>query len=193
MGLKGQMFLVGAFVLCMLLATVIIGKNAIVVSVPQDQARNMFTNMLSESKNTLNIIAKENPTTYNIKNRLLEYMIFLDRTGKDHKTNISGYFIVGMPSGDGMNVTIANFGKETMSNIIVRINESEKTVSSLEHNNATTLVFENAPDYLKFNYTYSDPDAETFTEEVNTTKRLFCFVKLRFLSEEDLKQSVSFN
>ncbi len=193
---KGQMFIVGAFVICILLATAAVGKNAIKIYAPEDTTKNMFSNILSESKNTVNIIAKENLTSKNMENRLLEYLAFTSRVGEEHKINLSGYFLVAMPTGNDLNVTLVNFNKKPMTGIKICVNSSEKTINSLTHNNAATITFTNVPDYLKFNYTYSEYNGtatETLTEEINTTKRLFSYLKLRFLSGEDIKQSVSFN
>ncbi|MCK5474485.1 MAG: hypothetical protein KAI53_03700 [Candidatus Aenigmarchaeota archaeon] len=186
----------GAFVICILLATVTVGKNSINLYYPEDTTKNMFSNILSESKSTINIIAKENLTSKNMENRLLEYMTFISRVGEEHKINLSGYFLVAMPTGNNLNVTLVNFNKKPMTDIKIYVNASEKTISSLTHNNATTITFTDVSDYLKFNYTYSEYNgtaAETLSEEINTTKRIFSYIKLRFLSGEDIKQSVSFN
>ncbi|MCK4550830.1 MAG: hypothetical protein KAT91_02660 [Candidatus Aenigmarchaeota archaeon] len=194
MGLKkGQMFIVGAFVLCLLLATVVIGKNSVSSIVSFDSTNYLFENLLHESKSIVNIIAKENMSSENIGHRILEYSAFTNRFGQEHKMNTSGYFIVAVPVGDDMNVSVINFEKQQMVDIKIRINGTEKTISTLAHNSAKTVVFTNVPDYMNFNYTYIDSDQNTQTQEENTTKRLFSFVKLRFVSGEDIKQSVYFN
>ena len=193
---KGQVFLIGAFVLCIMIATAVSGRSSLINAVPFDGTKHSFSNTILESKKTINLIAKENMTSYNMENRLLEYSLFLDRIGKEHNMNITGYFIVAIPNGDDMNVSIINFGKYTMTDIIIRINDIDTVFGSVTSMQSDTKTISTVPEFMEFNYSYLESNGisdELFSEEVNTSKKVFSYIKIRFENPKNARQSISFN
>ncbi|NOR85365.1 hypothetical protein GQ473_04550 [archaeon] len=193
---KGQVFLIGAFVLCIMIASVVSGRSSLINDVPFDTTKNSFSNTILESKKVINIIAKENMTSYNMENRLLEYSLFLNRIGKEHNMNITGYFIVAIPNGADMNVSIINFGNYEMKDITIRINDTDTVFGSVKSMQSDTKIISNVPQFMSFNYSYLESTGisdELFSEEVNTSKKLFTYTKIRFENPKNARQSISYN
>ena len=193
---KGQVFLIGAFVLCIMIATAVSGRSSLINTMPFDSTKHSFSNVILESKKTINIISKENLTSYNMENRLLEYSLFLDRIGKEHNMNITGYFIIAIPYGDDMNVSVINFGKSTMKDIKINLNDTENLFGSINSMQSNTKTISTVPEYMKFNYSYLESNGisdEYFSEEINTSKKVFSYIKIRFENNNNARQSISFN
>ena len=193
---KGQVFLIGAFVLCIMIATAVSGRSSLINTMPFDGTKHSFSNTILESKKTINIIAKENMTSYNLENRLLEYSFFLDRIGKEHNMNVTGYFVVAIPNGNDMNVSIINFGKYAMEDITIRINDTDTVFGSVMSMQSETKTITNVPEFMTFNYSYLESNGisdEFFSEEENTSKKMFSYIKIRFENTKNARQSISFN
>ena len=159
------------------------GRSSLVNTMPFDGTKNLFSNTLLESKKTINIVAKENMTSYNMENRLIEYSLFLNRIGKEHNMNITGYFIVAIPNGDDMNVSVINFGKSAMKDIKININDTENSFGSINSMQSDTKIILNVPEFMNFNYSYFESNGTSdnlFGEEVNTSKKVF----FRYLLEQ---------
>ena len=193
---KGQMFLIGAFVLCILIASTIAGKSSLSNTTPFDDTKNTFSNMILENQKVINIILKENMTSDNLENRLIEHSIFLDRIGKEHSLDLTGYFIVAIPVGDNLNISIMNFGKKSMKDIKVRINDTETIIGDIESMRVNTTTIANVPEFMKFNYSYLESNGindELYGDQTNTNKRVFSYSKLRFENTKNVRQSITFN
>ena len=193
---KGQVFLIGAFVLCIMIAMAVSGRSSLANTMPFDGTKNLFSNTLLESKKTINIIAKENMTSYNMENRLLEYSLFLDRIGKEHNMNMTGYFIVAIPNGDDMNVSVINFGKYALKDINISINDTATAFGTVNSMQSDTKTISNVPEFMEFNYSYLESNGTSdnlFGEEVNTSKKVFSYIKIRFENNNNARQSITFN
>ena len=193
---KGQMFLVGALILCAAIAGAVISTKSLYMTTPSNFADDMFSNIEYESRYVLNLIAKENATSKNIENRMIEYMSFIEYMAIERNIKHTGYFIIALPIDDDLNVTLINYNDAQINSVDITVNGTTKSTASLPHKEAITMTFEDVPDYMTFNYTLSYLDGTsliTQTDEINMTRRLFSAVNIRFVSGDTIRQSLFFN
>ncbi|NOQ55397.1 MAG: hypothetical protein GQ477_01180 [Nanohaloarchaea archaeon] len=193
---KGQMFLVGALILCAAIAGAAISTKAVSMTTPNNFADDMFSNIENENRYVLNLIAKENVTSKNIEHRMIEYMSFIDHMALERNIKYTGYFIIALPINDDLNVTIINYNKALIDSADIIIDGTKKSVVFLPHKDSVTMTFDDVPDYMTFNYTVSYSDGIsliTQTDEINMTRRLFSAVNIRFKSGDNIRQSLLFN
>lgn len=183
---KAQWFVVGAFLIITMISAVIMGKNAVKIDDDMNPIqRQIFKNIKGDSGIALNSVLYENRTSENLEMRLKDYSNFIRDFGKIHAINITSYLIVGLPAGNGVNVTVVNFQRSSMQPIEITINGTTKNISSLADGSAATLAFSSAPDYFTINYTITTPgEPLTESESANMTKKVFSAVKLRVESKD---------
>ncbi|MBW6462266.1 MAG: hypothetical protein K0B07_04430 [DPANN group archaeon] len=193
---KGQMFLVGALILCAAIVGAVISTKSVYIATSSNFADDMFSNMEYESKYVVNLIAKENATSNNIEHRMIEYMSFLDYMALERNIKYSGYLIIALPVGNDLNVTLINYNNALINSAEITVAGTTKSTASLPHKEATTITFEDVPDNMFLNYTisyYDGSTTKTNTDELNITRRLFSAVKIRFVSGDNIRQSIFFN
>lgn len=193
---KGQMFLVGALILCAAIAGAVISTKSVYMTTPSNFADSMFSNMEYESRYVVNLIAKENATSKNIEHRMIEYMSFLDYMALERNIKYSGYFIIALPVGNDLNVTLLNYNKAMIDSAEITVAGTTKSTVFLSHKDSVTMTFDDVPDNMTFNYTlsyYDGTSTKTNTDETNITRRLFSAVNIRFLSGDNIRQSIFFN
>ena len=193
---KGQMFLVGALILCAAIAGAVISTKSVYMTTPSNFADSMFSNLESESRYVVNLIAKENATSKNIEHRMIEYMSFLDYMALERNIKYSGYFLIALPLGNDLNVTLINYNKAMIDSAEITVAGTTKSTAFLPHKDSVTMTFDDVPDFFKFNYTisyYDGVSTVTMADETNMTRRLFSAVNIRFLSGDNIRQSIFFN
>ena len=183
---KAQWFVIGAFLIITMISAIVMGKNAVKLGDDLDPLqRQIYKNIKADIDIALNSILHEEQTSENLEMRLEDYSNFVREFGKIHAINISTYFIVGLPSGNDVNVTVVNFQKTAMQPIEITINGTTKNISNLADGTSETITFESVPDYFIVNYTITTPgDLLPESESTNMTKRVFSAVKLRVESKD---------
>ncbi|MFH1472331.1 MAG: hypothetical protein ABIF85_05505 [Nanoarchaeota archaeon] len=183
---KAQWFIVGAFLIITMISAVIMGKNAVNLSDDLDPLqRQIYKNIKADIDIALNSVLYEERTSENLQMRLKDYSNFIRDFGKIHTINISTYLIVGLPSGNDINVTVINFQKTAMQPIEITINGTTKNISMLLDGTAETVTFTSVPDYFTVSYTIATPgESLPESESINMTKRVFSAVKLRVESRD---------
>jgi|GEM_PF-1951533 len=183
---KGQWFIVGAFLIITMISAIIMGKNAVKIDEDMNPIqKEIFKNVEGDREIALNSVLYENRTSENLETRLKEYSSFIRDFGRVHAINITTYLIVGLPTGNGVNVTVVNFQKAPMQPITIAINGTEKNISNLADGAAETIAFDSVPDYFTVNYTITTPgESLPEIESTNMTKRVFSAVKLRVESSD---------
>ncbi len=197
---KAQWFIIGGLLIITMILSVALSRNQVQIGQNiEPWQKYVFDNIKTDSRSAINSILAENATSDNIEARLRDYSNFLRNFGNGRGINITSYFIVGLPSGNGINVTIVNFQKAKMQPIAITINETTQSVAQISDTGSNTLVFNSVPDYFTVNYTVTEINAagisETDNQTLTTTKRAFSAIKLRVASKDgnQVWQNVEWN
>ncbi len=189
---KGQWLLITALIFSITLTSVVVmtsDKKDI-----QDISygnKNMFDNIKQESQNAINIILSENHTSGHLNTNLKIYTEYLKQYANEHNTDITGYYIIGIPHQNNLNITVANFLNTPMQNLNLTVASDTKYTLHLNNGNFTTFHFTSIPDTFQFtyNFTYKDKSS-TITMQNNThnttTKRIFSILQLNLESENEI-------
>jgi len=189
-GRKGQWFLIAGITIISMMTLVALSRTQVQIGQSSEPwQKYLFENIKTESASAINAILYENATSKNVEESLRDYLDFLEKFGDAHNTNISAYFIVGLPSGSGMNVSIINFDGDTLHNFSMALNGTVKTLGIIPNKNSTTIVFSTVPDYFVVNYTLTKINASGWeTQEssgTSTTRKVFSAVKVRVESKDE--------
>ena len=187
---KGQWFLIAGLTLISMMTLVVLSRTQIQIGQSSEPwQKYMFDNIKTETPSAINAIIYENATSKNIEERSRDYLDFLQTFGDAHNANISAYFIIGIPAGSGMNVSIINFDQTDMHNVSVALDSTIKTIDIVHDRNSTTLAFSDVPDYFQVNYSLTEVNATGWKTPENssfsTTKRTFFATKLRVESKDE--------
>ncbi|VVB61724.1 Uncharacterised protein [uncultured archaeon] len=197
---KAQWFIIGGLTIITMILSVVLSRNQVQIGTGiEPWQKYVFDNIKTDSRNAINSILAENATSGNIEARARDYSNFLRNFGNSRGVNITSYFIIGLPSGNGINVSVVNFEKRTMQPITITVNGTTQSVAQIPDTSATTLVFSSVPDYFTVNYTVTEIDAlgnsETDNQTLPTTKRAFSAIKVRIASKDgsQIWQNVEWN
>lgn len=186
---KGQWFIVGAFLIITLLSAAIFGRSQVQIGGEiEPWQKYIFRNIKADSENALTSILSENRTSENIEARLKDYSDFIRTFGDSRAINLTLYFIVGLPTADGLNITVVNFEKNRMSPVSITVNGTTQTIAEIPDGSASTVAFSPLPDYIVINYTITEINSagapETESDAFNTTQKVFSALKLRISTKD---------
>lgn len=188
-GRKAQWFIVGGLLIVTMILTVALSRNQIQIGTGTEPwQKHVFDNLRKDSVSAVNSIILENASSKNIENRLKDYLNFLDNYGAARAIKINSYYIAGLPVGNGINVTIANFEGSRIEPAILTINGTSQSIPQILDKEASTVAFSSVPDYFTFNYTLSEinetggQSIETGT--IDTTRKVFSAIKIRISTKD---------
>lgn len=186
---KGQWLLAGAILLITMISTSVISNTQ--VKIGQDVEpwqKYIFQNLELESSPAINSMIQENATSKNIEGRSRDYLDFLRSFGNSHGMDVSAYFIVGLPAGGDINVSVINFGRNELQDIEITVNGTTKTIASLSDRHSATIAFPAVPDYFAVEYGLTEVNAtggtETESGNFETIRKVFSIVKMRVASKD---------
>jgi len=189
---KGQWLLITALIFSITLTSVVLmtSERTDIQDISYGN-KNMFDNIKKESQNTINIILSENHTSGHLNTNLKIYTEFLKHYANEHNTNITGYYIIGIPYQNNLNITIANFLKTPMQNLNLTVASNTHTNLHLNNGNFTTFHFSSVPDNFQFNcnFTYKDKSNPIIIQNNTlntTTKRIFSILQLKMESKNEI-------
>ncbi len=187
---KAQWFIVGGLLIATMILTVALSRNQVQIGTGiEPWQKHIFDNVKKDSISAVNSIVLENASSKNIESRLKDYSNFLRNYGDMRAINISAYFLVGLPAGNGINVTIVNFERNTMRPANVTIGGATQSIPEILDRGASTIYFNSVPDYFTVNYTLTEINKTgeksiengTFT----TTKKIFSAIKIRISTKDN--------
>lgn len=187
---KGQWFLVSAIIIIAMISTVVLSSTQVKIGANSDPwQKYSFENLKAESSNAINSMMLENATSKNIEDGSKDYLDFLHSFGDSHGMDVSAYFIVGLPTGSGMNVSVINFAHSDLRDINITLDSTTKIISLLPEKSSETISFTSVPDRFNVNYTLTEVNATGWRKTENgnfqTTRKMFSAVKLRVKSKDD--------
>ncbi|MCK5235151.1 MAG: hypothetical protein KAJ88_04865, partial [Candidatus Aenigmarchaeota archaeon] len=155
-----------------------------------DRTQYMFTNMKSELNYVVNVIVADSTDSTNIEDKMYTFFNFLDIYSKNHNLDLEGYYIIGLPLGNGLNITVGNFRQYSLDNIEINITNSTGTQSR----NITILGpwMESTLDFSSVfgsseNITVSIDFAQLDSPiAFNTTRKVFEVFELELGKQQDL-------
>ncbi|RLG14115.1 MAG: hypothetical protein DRN71_03600 [Candidatus Nanohalarchaeota archaeon] len=189
---KGQWLLITALLFSITLTSVVLitSERTDIQDISYGN-KNMFDNIKKESQNAINIILSENYTSSHLNTNLKIYTEFLEHYANEHNTNITGYYIIGIPYQNNLNITIANFLKTPMQNLNLTVASNTQHNLHLNNANFTTFHFSSVPGNFQFtcNFTYKDKSNPTIMQNNTlntTTKRIFSILHLKLESKNEI-------
>lgn len=187
---KGQWLVITALILSLTITTVVMMKShAKDITDIGISRKNMFENIKSESNDAINIMLGENYTSSHLRTSLKTYIAFLKRYSAEHASNVSGFYIVGMPKDSGLNITVMNFLGNPMENLNISAGGKEALNLRIPDGNATTYQFQSMPDAYQFSYNFTYTDAGAPSARSSTfaaPKRVFAVLDLKMESENEI-------
>lgn len=183
---KGQFIIIGAIAIIFMLTLVTLARAPLRIEAVGPE-KPIFDNLRTESRELINVILAENANSTNLENRLLDWAHFAGNYSRRHATLLRGYFVVALPSGQGLNVTIMNFmGSAAIVNVTAN---SSAGSASLAAEEAKTITFASVSDSFDFSYNFS-VGGEVDSKSLNVTRRAFAAIKTRITSGEQVYQSL---
>ncbi len=195
---KGQWLLITALIFSLTLTTIVLmGSRATDSADIAYGDKNMFDNIMAESQDAVNVILSENRTSEYLETGLAVYVEFLKRYVNEHNSDISGFYVVGLPSGDDLNLTVANFLGAEMQGMNLSLGGTEFLNLQLDDGNFSTFRFVSVPDSFLFscNFTYVDDDGDIVgkNHQFNMTRRVFDVFDVRMESGSEIWRDCEIN
>ncbi len=182
--------MITALILSLAITTVVMMKSQIKdTSDISSSRKNMFENIKGESNDVINIILGENYTSSHLRTGLKTYISFLKRYSAEHASDVSGFYIVGMPKDSGLNITVMNFLGTPMENLNISAGGQQALNLRIPDGNATTFRFQSMPDAYQFSYNFTYDNTGTPSTKNSTfaaPKRVFAVLDLKMESKNEI-------
>lgn len=188
---KGQFYIISVAVIIIMVSFMISSKFISPKAVAEDErTRSMFSNMKSELNYVVNIIIADSANSTNIEHKMHDFFDFLRIYSKMRSTDLKGYYFIGLPLDDDLNITIGNFLQEPLTFIEINVTNATATLSR----NITSLLSENETT-VSFESVYSGAENITvlidFTRlsspiTFNATRKVFEVFELELGNEDEL-------
>ncbi|MCK4927673.1 MAG: hypothetical protein KAJ20_00615 [Candidatus Aenigmarchaeota archaeon] len=188
---KGQFYIISVAVLIFMISLILASRFMYPSQTAElDRTQYMFTNMKSELNYVVNVIVADSTDSTNIEDKMYTFFNFLDIYSKNHNLDLEGYYIIGLPLGNGLNITVGNFRQYSLDNIEINITNSTGTQSR----NITILGpwMESTLDFSSVfgsseNITVSIDFAQLDSPiAFNTTRKVFEVFELELGKQQDL-------
>lgn len=191
---RGEWILVSGIIMILLMTLATQALSQVLVTKAESPEQTVYGNVKTESQYVVNVIVAEDATSFNIENRLMQWAAFLKNYTVARATNFKGYFIVGLPTENGLNVTISNFYGEQINSTNLSAGASTINIPSIADNTATTVNIPTLPDYFQFDYNLTLGD-ENLVENggLNVLRRVFSIVRIRVSSGQQVWQTLQIN
>lgn len=181
----------------MLSSVILVKTTAKDITDMSPRNRYIFDNIKSESQNTINIILSENYTTKNLNSNLRTYIEFTKQYANEHNSEINGFYIIGLPYDNYINLTIANFLGTPIKNLNISLDQSQLQNLQLNNGNISTFKFLSVPNNFQFNYNFTYIDTnnaiikrnDTFTMEL----RVFDVIEMNMISKNENRRYYEIN
>lgn len=187
---KGQWLVITALILSLTITTVVMMKSQIKdISDITGSRKNMFENIKGESNDVINIILSENYASSNLRTGLKTYVSFLKRYSAEHASDVTGFYIVGMPKENELNITVMNFLGTPMENLNISAGGLQILNLRIPDGNATTFSFQSMPEAYQFSYNFTYYSAGIQSMKNSTfaaPKRLFVALDLKMESKNEI-------
>ncbi|NOQ37310.1 hypothetical protein GQ472_00350 [archaeon] len=127
---KGQFYIISVAVLIFMTSLILASRFMYPSQTAElDRTQYMFTNMKSELNYVVNVIVADSADSTNIEDKMHIFFVFLDTYSKNHNLDLEGYYILGLPRGDDLNITVGNFRQYSLDSIEINITNSTGTQS----------------------------------------------------------------
>lgn len=188
---KGQFYIISVAVLIFMTSLILASRFMYPSQTAElDRTQYMFTNMKSELNYVVNVIVADSANSTNIEDKMHIFFVFLDTYSKNHNLNLEGYYIIGLPLGDDLNITVGNFRQYSLDNIEINITNSTGTQSQ-----NITILGPWTESTLNFSSVFSSSGNITvlinFAQldspiAFNTTRKVFEVFELELGKQQDL-------
>ncbi len=188
---KGQFYIISVAVLIFMTSLILASRFMYPSQTAElDRTQYMFTNMKSELNYVVNVIVADSANSTNIEDKMHIFFVFLDTYSKNHNLNLEGYYIIGLPLGDDLNITVGNFRQYSLDNIEINITNSTGTQSQ-----NITILGPGMESTLNFSSVFSSSGNITvlinFAQldspiAFNTTRKVFEVFELELGKQQDL-------
>ncbi|MEA2003972.1 MAG: hypothetical protein U9O53_03350 [archaeon] len=188
---KGQFYILSIAVIIFLISLIFASRFMYPAQTAElDRTQYMFTNMKSELNYVVNVIVADSANSTNIEDKMHYFFDFLDAYSKNRNLDLEGYYFIGLPVGDDLNVTVGNFRDSSLDNIGISI-----TCSAGVLNQNITVLGSGSEKTLSFGSVFSGLDNITvsmgFTQlespiVFNTTRKVFEVFELELENQQDL-------
>ena len=188
---KGQFYIISVAVLIFMTSLILASRFMYPSQTAElDRTQYMFTNMKSELNYVVNVIVADSADSTNIEDKMHIFFVFLDTYSKNHNLDLEGYYIIGLPLGDDLNITLGNFRQYPLDNIEINITNSTGTQSR-----NITILGPWMESTLNFSSVFGGPENITvlinFAQldspiAFNTTRKVFEVFELELGKQQDL-------
>lgn len=195
---KGQWFLIGGFILIMLLSYVATMRGQVMINEDTHLERNFaFSNVKSATRSTISQIVSEDTSKEHIEARLFDWVYILRTFAAERASNISGFILLGVPHAGYVNATLINFFQQELSDVNLSVGSASVNGVHVSDGNASTFYLPEASNYFLVNMTYyldRGSGMEAQSVYFNTTRKAFFIYELRLTKRagEQVMQSIEY-
>lgn len=186
---KAQYYiLAAAFVIFMVASIYFVSRTTF--NIKNTASDYIFSNIKNDFPNAVNTIVENNSDSASIEANMSTYINFLQNYTQRRNLILRGYFVVGVPHGNDLNITIGNFYNSSLYNFEVNATNNTATLSNkqiiLEKNQVYTFpTYSNI--YKKDNTINITIKHDAMAaEEFETTKKLFSYIRLEMVQEQNV-------
>ncbi len=188
---KGQFYILSITVIIFMISLIFASRFMYPVQTAElDRTQYMFANMKSELNYVVNVIVADHANSTNIEEKMHSFFDFLDTYSKNRNLDLEGYYFIGLPVGDDLNITVGNFRDSSLDNIDISV-----TCSAGVLNQSITVLNPGFENTLSFSSVFSGLDNITVSIEFtqlkspivfNTTRKVFEVFELELENQQDL-------
>ncbi|MDY6777381.1 MAG: hypothetical protein SVU32_01835 [Candidatus Nanohaloarchaea archaeon] len=162
---KGQFFIIGVILLSgIILSAVSLQSGVETTSQLNVLGKTIFEQKIDGFLQTVEIATRQEPRSSHIAMQTANYMEFARQVDSGQGIDSRSYFIIGLPTDSGINISVGNYWRQDLSSISIQV-DGETQQFSLPASNITTRQF-------------STTD-RTFRVSVNVTGREYSFTTAR--------------
>ncbi|MCJ7450463.1 MAG: hypothetical protein MUP58_01850 [Candidatus Nanohaloarchaeota archaeon QJJ-9] len=172
---KAQFFMIGMIILSSLILGFIGIRSGISFSSTTDkQTQRIFDHNLERFPEAVSSAIREEKSSKNLEKDLKTYIEFQNYVEKTHGIQSQSFFLIGIPTAGGYNLTVGNYRGEKLENLTVELGEesinhsiSDERIESYSIN-CTESFFEVSVSFEGGEYQF------------NSTKKVFSLYNLRY-------------
>ncbi len=144
---KGQVYIISVTIIIFMTSLILAAKYSPPADIRQsERIQFMFENMQEELNYVINLIVAEDASSKNIEIKMHNFFSYLEDYSIRKNIYFGGFYFVGLPDEDNLNMTMENFMDHNMTGIKINITNitgsNVKTLSYLDNGNPETLTFD---------------------------------------------------
>lgn len=177
----------------MILAGLLVGVLSISTNISSDFrsddiTRSLFDKNLEEFPRAVRMITHEDTTPDHIEKKIRQYMDYQEQITLQYGVEYRSYFLVGVPTDNGFNVTLGNYQSAPLEAVWVRVGDDARNLKTVEEGNITTYDFKTDGRTLDIHINHTE-NQNTF----HTSRKIFSYIDLTIETGETVWRDTQFN